>query len=330
MKIIRPSGRPKKDDDSSASEKMADDSRAYGDKITADTPNDARELKSKSWQSKSKKKRSSSFGKPSRYAKRDPKSPIDAEASAEEVFEFDTKNLQAMPKEEIFEGPSKGKTRRRSELQAEKASESLELISNQADQKFVDMFARGLRLLSMREHSVEELTKKLFDKTEAATRAKDLKEAENPKEADGSHSDEGSGTYEGSGNVEGSDSAEGSAKADVSHTIHAVIDDLIEKKYLSDERFTEVYIRSRALRGFGPVKIKAELKSKGVSNHLIQDYLDEASAVWFDNAQSQYQKKYGEAPISDYNAWTKRARFMQSRGFTMEHIHVTVPRVEFD
>jgi regulatory protein len=227
-----------------------------------------------------------------------------------------------MPKDEVFEGPSKGKTRRRSELQAEKASQSIELVFDQAGQEFIDIFAIGLRLLSMREHSVKELTKKLFDKTEAASRAESLKVAEYSKRADDSHRDEGSDTYEVSGG------AEGSENTDVSHTICAVIDDLIEKKYLSDERFTEVYIQSRALRGFGPVKIKAELKSKGVSNHLIQDYLDEAAAMWFDNAQSQYQKKYGETRIEDYSAWTKRATFLQGRGFTMEQIHCAVVPVE--
>lgn len=113
-------------------------------------------------------------------------------------------------------------------------------------------------------------------------------------------------------------------------TIYAVVDELVNLKYLSDERFAETYVRSRGNKGFGPVKIKAELKSKGVSNSLIQDHLKESSGQWFDNAERQYLKKYGDGAVTDYNTWTKRARFMQSRGFTMEHIHVTLPKVEFD
>lgn len=232
---------------------------------------DVSELRESSWKSKSKKKRSSSSEKRFKFSKSNSQSLFENDLPEKE-FEFDTSNLEAMPKDEIFEGPSKGKTRRRSELQAEKASESLALISDQADQKFVDMFARGLRLLSMREHSVKELTKKLFDKFEAATLAKTHKAAEYTKEAEGAQ------YAEGSHHADGSEYAEGS-EVDISHTIYAVIDDLIEKKYLSDERFTEVYIRSRRIRGFGPVKIKAELKDKGVSNNLIQDYLLENSAI---------------------------------------------------
>ena len=33
-------------------------------------------------------------------------------------------------------------------------------------------------------------------------------------------------------------------------------------------------------------------------------------------------------PVKDYNEWSKRARFLQSRGFSMDHIHSTVPQVD--
>jgi regulatory protein len=321
MKIIRPSGRSKKNDSSSASENEAVGSDGYDGRRSAGSLSDEKELKENLWKSKSSNKRSGSSkkrckfsNKSSQISNKNSRSSLNNIVSEDE-FEFDTSNLEAMPKDEVFDGPSKGKTRRRSELPAEKDSESLKLLFEQADQKFIDMFARGLRLLSMREHSVKELTKKLFDKFEAAIRAKDLKEAENSKKTEGCYLDKESATYEDSSSVEG---------ADISHTIYAVIDDLIEKEYLSDERFTEVYIRSRCLRGFGPVKIKAELKNKGVSNHLIQDYLDPGAAIWFDNAKSEYLKKYAGGPIGDYSSWAKRARFLQSRGFNMDQIQCAI------
>lgn len=112
--------------------------------------------------------------------------------------------------------------------------------------------------------------------------------------------------------------------------VFAVVDELVKLDYVSDERFTESYVRSRSNKGFGPIKIKAELKGKGISSGLIQDHVKEGAGSWFDKAEQQYIKKYGDDSITDYNTWTKRARFMQSRGFTMEHIHVTLPKVEFD
>jgi len=120
------------------------------------------------------------------------------------------------------------------------------------------------------------------------------------------------------------------SKTEFSDIAYAVVDELLENKYLSDQRFAESYIRSRASKGFGPVKIRSELKNKGISDQLIDEYMDMGSAAWFDAARVQHHKKYGDAPVSDYNHWTKRARFMQSRGFTMEQIQVTLPRLEFD
>ncbi len=142
------------------------------------------------------------------------------------------------------------------------------------------LYQKGIHLLSMREHSVKEVSTKL------------------------------------------------SAKSDRLDLVSAVVDELIDKDYLSNSRFTESYVRAKQLRGFGPTKIRSELSNKDIKNNMIEIYLDASSAVWYDSAQNQYTKKYGDEPISDYNTWTKRARFMQSRGFTMEHIHSTVPQVE--
>jgi regulatory protein len=244
----------------------------------------------------------------------------------EEELEFDTKNLEAMPKHEVFDGPTKGKTRRRSALAAEKLCEPAFTVVTPEKKLFNTLFARGLRLLAMREHSVKEITDKLFSKSDTVSKVKSRQE---PVGGDGvDQAFEAADQSEDESSI--SDSNDNATRAETSDTIFAVVDELLSKKFLCDERFTEVYIRSRKNRGFGPIKIRAELKSKGISNTLIYDHLNEGGACWFDNAQSQYQKKYGEAPISDYNGWTKRARFMQGRGFTMEHIHVTVPRVEFD
>lgn len=332
MKIIQSSRKIKKDDSPSASENRADERDGYVHTVTVDPSTRASEPKPKEWKPRSKKKRSSSSGKRSKFQKTDSK-PVFGSAACDSEFEFDTRNLEAMPKDEVIEGPSKGKTRRRSELLAEKNSEPLSLIVDPAKKEFNELFARGLRLLAMREHSVKELTKKLFDKLESSSRTEVSSRAEVSSKDEGTDNAEGTDGDGGFDNAECSDaecsdSAEGSDLSEGADVIYAVVDDLLEKKYLCDERFTEVYIRSRRNRGFGPVKIKAELKNKGVSNHLIQDYLDQGAAVWFDNAKSEYHKKYGNTQIDDYSTWAKRARFLQSRGFNMDQIHCAVSPVE--
>ena len=115
-----------------------------------------------------------------------------------------------------------------------------------------------------------------------------------------------------------------SRKCDRTDLIDAIIEELITRKYLSNDRFTESYVRSRKDKGFGPIKIRSELSNKGVCSTMIDDYLKSASGIWFDEASNQYHKKYGDELISDYNVWTKRARFLQGRGFAMDHIYSAI------
>ena len=106
--------------------------------------------------------------------------------------------------------------------------------------------------------------------------------------------------------------------------VQQVLDKLINENLQSDERFTESFINERKRRGHGPVKIQHELSQKGVSQSLISAYLDNQDDEWTKIAQLQYQKKYANKEVSNYNEWTKRARFLQSRGFTTKQIRASV------
>ncbi len=118
-----------------------------------------------------------------------------------------------------------------------------------------------------------------------------------------------------------------SLKADNPDTVFAVMDYLTQNDYVSDLRFAEAFVRFRSNKGQGPIKIKAELRAKGVGIQVVDEYLDVGAAMWFDNALVQHDKKFGDEPVKDYSAWSKRARFLQSRGFTMDHIQSVVPQI---
>ncbi|MEN8129319.1 MAG: regulatory protein RecX [Pseudomonadota bacterium] len=88
----------------------------------------------------------------------------------------------------------------------------------------------------------------------------------------------------------------------------------------SDQRFTEVYVRSRMQRGFGPLRIKGELRKRGVVDDMISAYLNAQSVDWVERARTQYHKRFGDQPAGDYKERAKRARFLQGRGFSKEVI----------
>ncbi len=110
----------------------------------------------------------------------------------------------------------------------------------------------------------------------------------------------------------------------VSELIESVITRLIDERLQSDERFAEVYLRQRSLKGYGPVRIGVELRERGVDDALISAQFrrvdDEGEIDWFERAATAYAKKYGGTPVADIKERAKRMRFLQYRGFSHEQI----------
>ena len=107
--------------------------------------------------------------------------------------------------------------------------------------------------------------------------------------------------------------------------VEHVIQQLIEEGLLSDERFAASRVRQLAGRGYGPSRIRNDLRQQRVE-HLISDTMEEAfdsEFNWEAEASVVYEKKYGGAPIEgDWDARQRergrRLRFMQYRGFGAE------------
>ena len=79
-------------------------------------------------------------------------------------------------------------------------------------------------------------------------------------------------------------------------------------------------MRSRLLRGSGPLKIAHELRTRGIDSETLQDYLNSQQIDWFEVATATYEKKYQSNDEIDARERAKRVRFMQSRGFPSDII----------
>jgi regulatory protein len=102
--------------------------------------------------------------------------------------------------------------------------------------------------------------------------------------------------------------------------IDRVLAELIDLGYLSDKRFAELYVRGRFERGIGPLRIRAELRERGIPDGLMADPLEELSARWVESALQQREKRFGEMPPADFEVRAKQMRFLQRRGFSGEQI----------
>ncbi len=102
--------------------------------------------------------------------------------------------------------------------------------------------------------------------------------------------------------------------------ISDALDRLVDDGLLSDVRFAEAYVNARRQRGSGPLKIQMELTSRGVSDTIIKQFLDQQAASWYELAQEVRCKRFGEGLPSEYEQRMRQARFLQQRGFTYEQI----------
>jgi regulatory protein len=106
--------------------------------------------------------------------------------------------------------------------------------------------------------------------------------------------------------------------------IEQAIIELQQGGWLSDERYAEAYIRMRQQKGFGPIRISIELNERGVKESIIDTYLHQQDDSWLVTLQQQYQKKYKNKAVIDYNDKAKRIRFLQYRGFALDAIYQVV------
>lgn len=131
----------------------------------------------------------------------------------------------------------------------------------------LELRARALRLLARREHSRQELARKLAPHAEST------------------------------------------------EAVKAVLESLVQRKQLSEERFAEERARSMA-RKYGAARIRQDLKSKGVNEELIDRVSTDGE---LERARAILERKYRN-PATTREERAKRMRFLQSRGFSSEVI----------
>ena len=109
--------------------------------------------------------------------------------------------------------------------------------------------------------------------------------------------------------------------------IEAVLLYLQELNYQSDQRFAEVFARSRVQRGQGPIRIRRELQQRGVGSDLIACALELVDTDWFALAAELLQRKFRE-PVSpalpreqQFKERAKRQRYLAYRGFPTDAIN---------
>jgi len=99
---------------------------------------------------------------------------------------------------------------------------------------------------------------------------------------------------------------------------------LAEEGLQSDTRFAESFVQSRINQGKGPVRVRQELKERGVSAAAVDDAIEEADPDWFRLASDVRVRKFGPDLPADFAEKARQMRFLQYRGFDSDHIQTAV------
>ncbi|MDF7675717.1 recombination regulator RecX [Neisseriaceae bacterium ESL0693] len=106
-----------------------------------------------------------------------------------------------------------------------------------------------------------------------------------------------------------------------SDDLTALLDELAQKHWQSDARFTETYIYSKS-RQHGNMRLKQALKQKGVDEQLINDYLPDTDRQ-IENAINVLRKKFHQPP-TDMRQKQKYMQFLAYRGYSMDIIYTAL------
>ncbi len=110
----------------------------------------------------------------------------------------------------------------------------------------------------------------------------------------------------------------------VSEVVDEIIEKLKSEKYLNDERYIKAYVADKfRINKWGRVKIRHNLRMKGLPEAMIQNELDEIDEEKYKAVLIKTMKAKAKT-VKKKNRFEKMGqiiRFAQTRGFEPELIH---------
>jgi len=107
-------------------------------------------------------------------------------------------------------------------------------------------------------------------------------------------------------------------KCESSELIQQVLDRFAADGYQSDKRFAHVFVCSRFSAGYGAMRIRQELRQKGIESDVIEQALTDEAPDSYHQALESCQRRFGDQPPGDPKEYARRMRFLVNRGFSFD------------
>jgi len=102
-----------------------------------------------------------------------------------------------------------------------------------------------------------------------------------------------------------------------SEWIDSELDKLQEQGLLSDNRYLESMLRTRANAGFGELSIRQMLRERGISAEDIDNALQAQALDWPALLKATWQRKFDGALPKTPKERDKQMRFLAARGYPL-------------
>ncbi len=108
----------------------------------------------------------------------------------------------------------------------------------------------------------------------------------------------------------------------------SVVEQLVKERYVDDARYAAAFAREKAsLQGWGPVKIRFQLRGKGIPEEAVQAALQEIDA---DKAADKLDRLLAARYRSlqgDPQCRLKLLKFALSRGYEYDEVEAAIGRI---
>ncbi|MCY1501989.1 Regulatory protein RecX [compost metagenome] len=102
--------------------------------------------------------------------------------------------------------------------------------------------------------------------------------------------------------------------------IESALDRLAEEGLLSEARYLESFISSRARSGYGPLRIREELAQRGLPRAAVEAALRDSGLDWRELLAETWRRKFAGRLPADMRERAKHMRFLAQRGYPTEWI----------
>ncbi|HDZ8853698.1 TPA: regulatory protein RecX [Aeromonas dhakensis] len=98
--------------------------------------------------------------------------------------------------------------------------------------------------------------------------------------------------------------------------------------WVNDERYGAMAVRAGAAKGHGPLKIRFDLRRKGLDDGQIDAAFEQPELDWFELALELLERRANLADLTDFKLRMKWLKYLLGRGFSQDQARYAISALQ--